>query len=201
MILRVAIRLGIVIAVTAALLAMRLHHDPEHARPPHAERPTAGVETGTSEGERSTFAAAYDLAATQVTDYLEGLERERQAVAAYLDALEAARLAAEAEAARVAAAQQAARPTPSSSGTIQVPSSCDGHVVPAYIIQRESGCNYGAVNPSGCGGASCVGLYQFDLRHFTSGACMGLDWHNPADQDECARRISNGGTNLAPWGG
>lgn len=82
---------------------------------------------------------------------------------------------------------------------------CDGHVIPGWILMRESRCSYDAWNPGGCGGHGCVGLYQFDLRHFTGwangqAACGDLDPWTPADQDECAARLSHNGTNLAPWG-
>lgn len=87
-------------------------------------------------------------------------------------------------------------------------SGCDGEgwVIPAGIVWRESRCDYGAVNVSGCGGNGCLGAYQFDARHFTgwangTAACGDLDWTVPADQHECARRLSADGTNLAPWGG
>jgi hypothetical protein len=81
------------------------------------------------------------------------------------------------------------------------PTSCDGHVVAAEILRRESGCDYGAYNPSGCEGRGCVGLYQLDEGHFaavspwnsnTSGVCHGLDSSSPADQDECASRLGPG---------
>jgi hypothetical protein len=140
--------------------------------------------------------------AIAVADYLEARERERLET----ERLEAERVAAEAaalEATRVAQARAAAVPQPARVGT-RAPTGCDGHVIPGDILRAESGCDYGAVNPSGCtdGATSgCVGLYQFDADHFgPGGACSGLDWHSPADQDVCASRLSNGGTNLAPWG-
>jgi hypothetical protein len=181
----------IAIVVSATFTSQRIHDDPEHVRPPHAAPADARVAIGPSldaeQASNTADVAAFldGLARAEWIAEQERLERERQ------DAEEAQRL----EAARRAADQPVARP-----GTSQ-PASCDGHVIPGYIVQRESGCNYGAVNPTGCSGYSCVGLYQFDLRHFTSGACRDLDWHDPAQQDECARRLSNNGTNLAPWGG
>lgn len=118
---------------------------------------------------------------------------------------EAARIAAEQEAARIAAEQRSTRAV-----TIQAmpstPSECEGKVIPAYVIWRESHCNYGSVNWNGCGGYNCYGMYQIDGRHWsnwngTPGACSDLDWTIPAHQDECANRLSSGGTNLRPWGG
>jgi hypothetical protein len=199
-----ALRLLVIFIVIAGLASLEglIDHDPEHVKPPKAERPDAGVHLGTPAPPAVTGAdphATGDL--ILVVAYLDQLEQERQAreeqerITAYLTGVaeEAARVEAERQA---RSRQSNPTPTPGFSGS----TSCDGHVIPSYIVQRESGCNYGAVNPSGCGGNSCVGLYQFDLRHFTSGACAGLDWHNPADQDECARRISNNGSNLRPWG-
>jgi len=180
------------LATIAGALGDGPHNADQERHPPSRERPTADVQTGPSTEAETASDTATFIAYTQEQERVEYIRIET----ARLAAEEAAR---EAEAARVAAAQ----PTPVSAAPRagNLPSSCDGHVVPAYIVQRESGCNYGAVNPTGCGGASCVGLYQFDLRHFTSGACSDLDWHDPAQQDECARRLSNNGTNLAPWGG
>lgn len=191
MITRLVIRVAIVVAVTVGLVAVRIHDDPEHIRPPHAVRLTGAI---VQQGEPDIYGAVADTRAAWFANE-ERLQRERdEAIAKYLSDLAAFFEA--------VARQNQARPQ--SAGTsgpsTRTPTACDGHVVPAYIVQRESGCDYGAVNPTGCGGASCVGLYQFDLRHFTSGQCVGLDWHNPADQDECARRISNNGTNLKPWG-
>lgn len=85
---------------------------------------------------------------------------------------------------------------------------CEGFAVPGYIVWRESHCDYGAINPTGCGGWTCVGAYQFDLRHWMDPAQGGWggctvygDWRDPAAQDACAEQMSHGGTNLAPWGG
>lgn len=147
---------------------------------PRSARPAAGVQMA------SPPYVDWDAVGEQqkTDDYLRG-ERERIERELVTQA--------EAEARAVAVRPVVPRPTTTAQG-------CDGHVVPGWILQRESGCDYGAVNPTGCSGFSCVGLYQFDLRHFTSGQCSGLDWHIPADQDECARRlIAQSG--LAPWGG
>lgn len=113
------------------------------------------------------------------------------AVDNYLFAIEAERIAKE-----EAAKRGSGRVAPSG---FDLPSDCQGKVVPAYIVQRESHCNYGAVNANGCGGAGCYGMYQIHGMHWNGGACSDLNWEIPADQDECARRLSNDGTNLAPW--
>lgn len=125
-------------------------------------------------------------------------------VSAYFLALEQQKV----EEQRLAAAQKAVNVNApvANSQSFDMPSECTGKVLPAYIIMRESHCNYGALNVNGCGGNSCYGMYQIDGRHWSSwngtpGACNDLDWTIPSDQDECANRLSNGGTNLRPWGG
>lgn len=87
----------------------------------------------------------------------------------------------------------------SNRNNFSLPSSCDGKVIPAYIVMRESGCDYGAVNYDGCGGTNCYGMYQIAGFHWNGGSCSDLNWSIPADQDECARRLSDNGNNLAPW--
>lgn len=109
-----------------------------------------------------------------------------------------------AEQARLAAAA-AAPPAPARTApqAFDYPAECAGHPIPAYIVWRESHCNYGSVNPTGCGGYGCVGMYQFDLRHWMEGGgCAWLgDWTVPANQDACAAQMSKDGTDLSPWGG
>lgn len=105
------------------------------------------------------------------------------------------------QAAAAAAARVSSSPRRSGGTSFSAPTECQGKVIPGYIVQRESGCDYGAVNPSGCGGAGCYGLYQIHGMHWRGGGCSDLSWQNPSDQDECARRLSSGGSNLRPWGG
>lgn len=121
-----------------------------------------------------------------------------QQIAEYLNALEQERIAQE-----KASRQQTSRVAGNS---FNFPSECEGKVIPAYIIMRESRCNYGSVNWGGCGGNNCYGMYQIDGRHWSSwgntpGACSDLNWEVSADQDECANRLSSGGSNLRPWAG
>lgn len=113
--------------------------------------------------------------------------------------------AAAAEALRQIALQQEAAsraPQRQAPASFDYPASCEGHSVPAYILWNESHCNYGSVNPTGCGGYSCVGMYQFDLRHWQEGGgCAYLgDWTVPANQEACADQMSRGGTDLSAWG-
>lgn len=144
------------------------------------------------------------------------IERHEAEVAAYLQAVEAERIAAEEAARREAAARNASAASPQSpapepravaSGTYE---GCDGidWVIPVHIVWRESRCNFHAINYNGCGGWTCVGAYQFDLRHWIPrdqggwGGCAHFgDWAVPENQIECARQMSRGGTYLAPWGG
>lgn len=123
--------------------------------------------------------------------------------------LEAERLEAERlEAERQAAAQRATRPsgTPSVAPTGE----CAGvdWVIPVHIVIRESRCNFHAVNQTGCSGYTCVGAFQFDLRHWIAkeeggwGGCAHYgDWRIPENQLACAHQMSRGGTHLTPWGG
>lgn len=73
---------------------------------------------------------------------------------------------------------------------------CSGSVVPDWIVQRESGGNPSAVNPS----SGAYGCYQELPGHFADGgACAGLNMYSVADQKTCASRLSDGGANLSPW--
>lgn len=140
-----------------------------------------------------------EIVAAQVVEYAEAITRDEVgryiAAVAEAEAAEAARVAA-AEAAARAVSRPAPRPITTGSGG---PTSCDGHVVPGYILERESGCSYDAYNASGCDGAGCIGLYQLHAMHFApGGACAGMGT-DPAGQDACASKISGGGSNLNPW--
>lgn len=182
----VALAVGSVIG-TARLL----HTDPEHVRPPHTERPTAGAPglpaVGGEAIDLTPFTAAY---AAQINE----------AIYAAAAVEETERL----EAARRAQYQPRTR---GGGGA-----GCEGvdWVIPVGIVWGESRCDFGAVNQTGCYDArtgitwTCIGAYQFDRRHWLAdqwGACADLDPAKPEDQHECARRVSGDGSNLAPWGG
>lgn len=109
-----------------------------------------------------------------------------------------------------AAREAAARAVPRSVGGGGGSGSCDltGWTLPDEILFRESRCSEDAFNATGCGGRGCVGAAQLDLGHFANpspwggvGACWGLDPYSVADQQECVRRLSGDGSNLAPWRG
>lgn len=156
---------------------------PEISSTPTEESPVV-VDSQVEAFIASEHAAAAEAAA--VAQYLAALHEEEQ---------------------RRQAAASAARSAPPSFSDARP--GCEGTwAIPAHIVARESGCNYGAVNRTGCGGYSCVGAYQFDLRHWIAkedggwGGCAHLgDWTVPEHQDACAAQMSRGGTYLAPWGG
>jgi len=116
---------------------------------------------------------------------------------AYLAALEAER---QAEQARL----EAARRTP----TVRTVPTGDCSNIPGWfppgVAWRESRCSYDAYNPTGCGGNGCIGAFQFDARHFTGwqngqAACGDLEPWTVDGQNECAWRLSRGGTYFTPW--
>ena len=99
----------------------------------------------------------------------------------------------QAEVARQQAAA-AARPRGGSSFVGTAVGECTGFVIPDYIIQRESGGNPNAHNPSGAHGCT-----QTLLSHYSSGSCQGLDPNTVEGQRECTFILSDGGTNLDAW--
>lgn len=188
---RLFVGMGLVVAVTATGLVpgiVREFDAQKQSAPPHTARPVAGVRWNPGQGLEAQVLV--DLAAWEA-----GVQRAEQE-AAERAAAEAAEAAAQAQRDADLRARAGSSGGGGSAGT------CDGFVIPGDIVWAESHCNYEAVNPTGCGGYTCVGAYQFDLRHWQpGGGCADLgDWHDPAAQDECARRLSNGGTNLRPWG-
>lgn len=69
-----------------------------------------------------------------------------------------------------------------------------GNAIPGYIIQRESGGNPNARNPSGA-----FGCYQLMPMHFQSGGkCADLST-SQSGQDQCASRLWNGGRGSSNW--
>jgi hypothetical protein len=132
-----------------------------------------------------------DLGASLERLYADVTARE---VAAYLDGVHEAELAEQArQAAAAASAAQASRPRAAASAGVTV-GECTGFAIPAYIIQRESGGNPSAYNPSGA-----YGCAQTLLSHYSSGSCRGLDPYSIDGQRACVDILSNGGSNLAPW--
>lgn len=99
-----------------------------------------------------------------------------------------------AEEAAAAAARQAQAPRATGYHPGTTDGACTGFSIPDYIIQRESGGNPSAYNPSGA-----YGCAQTLLSHYSSGSCRGLDPYTIEGQRACVDILSGGGTNLAPW--
>lgn len=71
---------------------------------------------------------------------------------------------------------------------------------PDWVIQRESGGDYAAFNPTGCGGAGCYGRYQFSGEWAGKlGLPADLSTATPAQQDAAARELWNGGAGCGNW--
>lgn len=75
--------------------------------------------------------------------------------------------------------------------------------IPAWIVTRESRGDPTVINGGGhaaspyLSGGRSWGCFQFMPGTWNS-SCAGLGY-DVASQIECARRVSNGGTNLRPW--
>lgn len=158
-------------------------------------RESSGVTTGAkTHGERWIPNPPDEVATAQFLADRDAYFAELVAVAAYLDGLEAARLAAEAEAARQAA-QNATR-TVSRASVSTVTGQCGGATNGAdQYIARESGGNPGIYNTGGSGAWGC---YQIMPGTWAS-SCSDLGQHgtaSPAAQAACASRLP-----LSAWGG
>jgi Transglycosylase SLT domain len=129
----------------------------------------------------------------EVDSYLAALKAEEdRKVAEYLAAVEAQRQQEERARQASATSHQGSYNAPAPNG-ITV-GDCTGFSIPSYIIQRESGGNPNAMNPSGA-----YGCAQTLLSHYSSGSCRGLDPYTIEGQRACVDILSNGGTNLSPW--
>lgn len=163
------------------------------------ERPAAGVEAismntqdvlaTVSAGDTPDALGAVADVDAAVTAYLDG-EHERM-VAEWVAGVERAQAEA-AAAARARTTTRASSAPRSSPGTTV--GACTGFAIPDYIIQRESGGNPSAYNPSGA-----YGCAQTLLSHYSGGSCSGLDPYSIDGQRACVDILSNGGTNLNPW--
>lgn len=180
MLLFIARMTAVVAAVVTVSLGLELTQAEESSHPPHAGRPAAALAASVD------WRTIQSGEATAVADWLEKIG-DAEALQAYLGALERAHRAV------VRQQQQAPRPAPQPvGGTV---GDCTGFAVPDYIIQRESGGNPSAYNAS----SGAYGCAQTLLSHYSGGTCSGLDPHTIDGQRECVNRLSNGGTNLAPW--
>lgn len=85
---------------------------------------------------------------------------------------------------------------------------CGGHLPPCWVLARESGGRYDAVNPTGCGGRGCYGAWQFDPRTWDAAAgragrpdLIGVrpDRASPEDQDLIAAALWDDGRGCSHW--
>ena len=118
------------------------------------------------------------LTAVAVDAYLTALAETQRQVDAYL-----------------AARARASAPAPRVSTGPSIALECGNTVLPAYIVQRESGGQCNAYNPTGCSGHGCIGYAQLDQAHFwPGGTCYGLTYN------ACVSKLWAGGAGASNWG-
>ena len=184
--MRIIGTLGMIAALVAGIAAQAEHDAQKQSLPPHVERPKAGVTIGTS------IEAEWASDLSEIDEWVRGVREREWAEGVWAEGVERARLErVAAEAAARAARPRVAAPARGPGGTV---GECSGFVIPDYIIQRESGGNPSAYNPSGA-----YGCAQTLLSHYSSGSCRGLDPYTIEGQRECVNILSNGGSNLQPW--
>ncbi len=77
---------------------------------------------------------------------------------------------------------------------------CGGDLPPCWVLRRESKGDPTAVNPTGCSGRSCGGLWQFDPRTWAGFGGYGYAQDAPADvQNAKAREVWAGGAGCSHW--
>lgn len=77
---------------------------------------------------------------------------------------------------------------------------CDGEYPPCWRVATESGGDYNAYNPGGCDGRGCFGKWQFSGEWACKlGLPCDLRTATPAQQDEAARLLWNGGAGCRNW--
>lgn len=77
---------------------------------------------------------------------------------------------------------------------------CGGAYPPCSVVENESGGDYGAYNPGGCGGRGCFGKWQFSGEWACRlGLPCDLASATPQQQDEAARILWNGGAGCSNW--
>lgn len=128
--------------------------------------------------------------------YIEGLHQQavHQAFGEWVDGLE--RQARERARVRIGTAVST-NVTVTNTGS----GGCGGDLPPCYVMQRESGGSYTAFNPTGCGGSSCYGKWQFSGEWAGKlGLPADLSQATPEQQDTAARILWNNGAGCSNWG-
>lgn len=192
--------LYVILVAVLAVGAQSLRSDPEHVKPDHVERPTAGASAPLP---LAAVGGESDRAATDpIVEWIEGVQR-----AEWFEGVAAAERAREAALADLAG-RRAVRSDLGGVGGGDCAALAAEFGLPSWILEAESGCGANNWNGGGCGGRGCIGPTQLDLGHFANpspwggvGACWGLDPNVYADLVECTYRLSGGGSNLRPWGG
>lgn len=78
---------------------------------------------------------------------------------------------------------------------------CGGDLPPCSVAWAESRGDYGAVNPTGCGGQGCFGKWQFSGSWAGKlGLPLDLRTATPEQQDNAARLLWAGGAGCSHWG-
>lgn len=77
---------------------------------------------------------------------------------------------------------------------------CGGDLPPCWVKKKESGGSYTAYNPTGCGGRSCGGAWQFDPRTWNGyGGYQFAQDAPPEVQDAKARELWANGAGCSHW--
>lgn len=150
--------------------------------PATAEEVTTVHRTGSAPSFQ--YQTEIGLSIGRIGRWVGGIERSRRAEAA----AEAARRAAEA---RRAARVHASSTRPAVVYTAST-GRCGGDLPPCWVMNRESGGNINAYNPTGCGGRGCRGKWQCDPR-----TCSGTGTEE--QQDAEARAVWDGGRGCRAW--
>lgn len=188
----------VIVVALASISSDQLRSDPEHVKPDHAAPPVAEASN-----PLPLAAVGGDLPdVTAWEEWVDGVARAEWF--AGVEEAERDRQAALADLAR----RRAVRGNLGGVGSGDCAALAAEFGLPAWVLERESGCGRDNWNGSGCSGRGCIGPTQIDLGHFADvspwggpGGCRDLDPNVWADLVECTRRLSGGGSNLRPWGG
>jgi hypothetical protein len=177
------VRLLVVLVLAALSTGAASWSATRTSSPPHVERPTAGATAPlplTVVGGEQPEAVITWIEGANVARWYEGVAAAEEA-----ERMEAARRA-----------QLQPRAPARTGSSFEGVGDCTGFAIPDHIIQRESGGNPYAVNPSS-GAFGCAQVMPFHWA--PGGACAGLDPYSIEDQRTCVDWLSQGGTRLSPW--